>query len=311
MRVIRIPKGRGRFRTIYAPNQYEKEQANQWHGFLAVLHRDRHGVQHGFRPARSSVTNALAHRNFRFTLSFDLKDFFDTVRPGHLSQLAPIETLNHLFKACFYDGAARQGIPTSPAIANIAAAPMDREIVAMNRQSRLGPMFVYTRYADDLTFSFNYSGTEEMLRVEIPKLVAKHGFKLNEAKTHLQHARQGRRVITGVAVDDHGTHLPRSVKRKLRAIEHQASNGLRGRGLRFQISRQRDRRRRGDPISLHALLQGQRRGLQEWSKLKLPEGYNNRPRPTVAATNSTQSSVPTATNNTMPYPTMGQRQFAL
>lgn len=308
MNIVIIPKGRGRFRTIYAPNASEKARANAWLPILATKHRDPAGVQHGFRPGRSSVTNALAHRNFRFTLSFDLKDFFDIVTPAHM---AGHFLSDKFFDDCFYSGAARQGIPTSPAIANLAAAPLDADIVAMNRHSRLGPMFVYTRYADDLTFSFNYSGTEEMLRTEIPKLVVKHGFKINEAKTHLQHARQGRRIITGVAVSDTGTHLPRATKRKLRAIAHQINSGLRGRGLRFQIARQREHQRRGTPISLTALIHGQRWGLLEWAKLKLPEGYSPN-RTTATPAQQQQRSNAATTSTTMPIlPGLGQRRFSL
>lgn len=308
MNIVIIPKGRGRFRTIYAPNASEKARANAWLPLLENRHRDPAGVQHGFRPGRSAVTNALAHRNFRFTLSFDLDSFFDTVTPSHMAEHF---LSNKFFDDCFHTGAARQGIPTSPAIANIAAAPLDADIVAMNRHSRLGPMFVYTRYADDMTFSFNYSGTEEMLRAEIPKLVAKHGFKINEAKTHLQHARQGRRIITGVAVSDTGTHLPRSTKRKLRAISHQINSGLRGRGLRFQIARQLEHRRKEDNISLAALLQGQHRGLLEWAKLKLPDGYNDN-RTTATPAQQQQRSNAATTSSTMPLlPSLGQRRFSI
>lgn len=313
MNIVIIPKGRGRFRTIYAPNASEKARASAWLPFLKTRHRDPAGVQHGFRPGRSAVTNALAHRNFRFTLSFDLADFFDTVTPIHVLDLFAVGECGSFYDDCFHTGAARQGIPTSPAIANIAATPLDADIVAMNRHSRLGPMFVYTRYADDLTFSFNYSGTEEMLRAEIPKLVAKHRFKINEAKTHIQHARQGRRIITGVAVSDTGTHLPRATKRKLRAIEHQINSGLRGRGLRFQIARQREHRRKEDNISLAALLHGQHRGLLEWAKLKLPEGYNaSRTTTTPQAQQQQQRSNNNAVTTTMPIlPSLGQRRFSI
>lgn len=310
MNIARIPKRNGKFRVVYCPNDAEYEASSKWIPKIvaAIARAPAAYVQHGFTAARSSVTNALHHKNWRYTLNFDLENWFDTVTPEHVRHTIPVD-VNIL--DCFYDGAARQGLPSSPAIANLAAAPLDADIVALNRTSRLGPMFVYTRYADDLTFSFNYSGTEAMLRAEIPKLVVKHGFKINEAKTHLQHARQGRRHITGVAVDDHGPHLPRSTKRKLRAIEHQMKSGLRGRGLRFHIARQREHKWRGDDISLAALLHGQHRGLLEWAKLRLPEGYNNRPRPAAPALNQ-QGGAATTTATTMPYPTgIGQRQFAL
>lgn len=135
----------------------------------------------GYRgaPLRKAVHDVgkvrLHHRQFErwqvpaqcFALRFvrlDLKDFFDDVGPGDFYRYLPrtSETqgliANHvLFMAqAFPDGAARQGLPTSPAIANIAASGMDRDIKALARQhGRFEHSFVYTRYADDLTFSFN------------------------------------------------------------------------------------------------------------------------------------------------------------
>jgi hypothetical protein len=271
MKIIKIPKGNGKFRTIYALSEREKNQANSWRAFIESENIDSADVQHGFRIGRSPVTNALEHRAWRYTLSMDLKDFFDSVSPGHM----PWALLKMpLFrKWCFFDGAARQGIPTSPAIANLAAQKMDDEICALNQQSRLGRMFIYTRYADDMVFSFNYAGIADMLKAEVPRIAERHMFQVNDEKTTLQCARQGRRQITGVSVDDEGVHLPRATKRKLRAIEHQLKKGIRGHGLKFHISRQRDLKRRGRAVSLHSLIQGQLRGLREWAKLKLPTGY--------------------------------------
>lgn len=256
MKIVRIPKGSGGFRTIYCPSADEKVFLKPLVPHLneAAVICDKHDVMHGFMPGRSPVTNAKAHRGFEYTLSFDLKDFFDSVTRNHVgtanTPLAdwPCGTLD----TCFVDGAARQGLPTSPALANIAAAPMVNEIMGLRRNGRFGWTFTFTIYADDLTFSFDRFATGDWLKQEIPALVERHGFTINPKKTHLQCAVNGRRMITGVAVDDE-VHVPRYIKRKIRAAEHQKTRGWKARN--------------------------QLRGLREWMLLKLPVGYVPRKEP--------------------------------
>ena len=242
MKIIKIPKKDKSFRVIYCPEPELKKRLRlmvpRLNGFAIFM--DRHGVAHGFMPRRSPVTNAMAHCGFPFSLSFDLENWFDTVTPDHVMNVPGL--MSDATCLCFVDGAARQGLPTSPAMANIAAAPMDNDIMALRVRGRLGWSFgAYTRYADDMTFSFEREATARWLKEIIPPLVERHKFKINPAKTRLQSARAGRRIITGVAVDD-TIHVPRKIKRRLRAARHQ----------------------RNWP---------QMRGLGEWARLRLPGNY--------------------------------------
>src|SRR5258708_358251 len=89
MRIIRIPKKDRTWRVIYAPNPEEKAALKALVPELnvAALKMDKHGVSHGFMPGRSPVTNAMAHRGFMYSLSFDLESWFDTVTPWHLATI--------------------------------------------------------------------------------------------------------------------------------------------------------------------------------------------------------------------------------
>lgn len=260
MKEIRIPKGNGKFRTIYVPSEERKKACRSSAEGISegASKLDVHGVQHGFTNARSPITNAIQHIGYSETLTFDLKDFFDTVSEQHLSAVAFNWTPVH----CWHNGHPVQGLPSSPAIANLAAVPMDNDIMALRDGGRFGPLFVYTRYADDLTFSFDLHWVEELLRREIPKIVSKHGFVINPDKTKLQKGSAGRRIITGVAVDHKGVYPTRYHKRKLRAARHQSG---------FFVINQTDSLFVANPKLKNAL--NSARGLEEWCKLKLPKNY--------------------------------------
>lgn len=270
MKIITIPKGNGRFRTIYCPSPEEKKRSASWiklvqARLMGCPHVD---VIHGFMPGRSPVTNAIAHIGWEYSLSFDLKDFFDSVVPSMV-----VACLDKMVSDCFYDGAARQGLPSSPAIANLAAAPMDEQICKLITSGRMGRNFIYTRYADDLTFSFNHPGVGEMLKERIPQIVESFGFTINPTKTHLQSSKAGRRIITGVAVDKTGVYPTREVKRRLRAMRHQLASGLRPRGRNRLICKVIEAKRRGASTNFKHLLINGYAGLLEWSKLRVPEDY--------------------------------------
>ena len=157
--IVKIPKGNGTFRTIYKPSKAYKEKL---HTFLLDLQQKVHNadeeqVAHGFIRGRGPVSNALKHVGYSYTFSLDLKNFFDSVRPNMVEEYLSEEELS----LCFIDGVARQGLPTSPAIANLAFFKIDQEII--DAIAEVGAYTMYTRYADDLIFSFNQEGLEESL----------------------------------------------------------------------------------------------------------------------------------------------------
>lgn len=232
MKHFLLRKRNGKTRLIYKPSHRWKTRLRLRVPELNALAKKicDPRVVHGFMPGKSPVTNALEHTGFQWTLCCDLADFFDTVADKHL-QAVDAQTRKELL----VDGRTRQGLPTSPAAANIAAAPLDAALLTL-----AGETMRYTRYADDLAFSSNDLSALTRLRILLPDLVKKHGFALNESKTRILSAQAGRRIITGVAVDD-SIHAPRAIKRRLRAARHQG-NGR------------------------------QAHGLAEWEKLKLPTG---------------------------------------
>jgi hypothetical protein len=236
MKFVSIPKKtQGEYRQICVPNAEEK---NIFRSYLTMLNKkaeqlcDSESV-HGFMPQKSPVTNAKKHIGFRFTLKFDLSNFFDTVKPKQLDGVLTKEELEILMPS----GRAYQGLPTSPIIANLAAKSLDAAILKMIKKQKIE--CVYTRYADDLCFSFNDYEIVSVLKQKIPQIIGRCGFTLNKKKTWLQDSKFGNRHITGVMVSSDGVGASRKTKRKLRAAEHQKNTN-------------------------------QAKGLSEWCKMKTP-----------------------------------------
>jgi hypothetical protein len=234
MNIVKIPKkSKGQFREIAIPNTEEK---NLFRQHVSKLNEKTKklcsDVVHGFILGKSPITNAKQHIGYAYSLSFDLSNFFDTVKPSHLQGRLTKDEIQTLMP----NDRAYQGLPTSPAIANLAAIDMDKAIIKKIRD--LG--IVYTRYADDLTFSFDSYELSQFLKKEVVQIVRRCGFIINDKKTHLQDARYGNRIITGVSVNNHAISVSRKCRKKIRAALHQKNTNS-------------------------------AKGLTEWSKLKEPK----------------------------------------
>jgi len=117
-------------------------------------------------------------------VSLDLHNFFGTVQSnwvldalkeqGYGSDAAWIVARLVSFK-----GHLPQGAVTSPMASNVAFAKIDRTIQGVCKEEGI----VYTRYADDLTFSSNDSLLESIIKDRIVPLIQQAGYAINEKKT--------------------------------------------------------------------------------------------------------------------------------
>jgi len=227
MHKVKIPKRGNGHRVVYVPNKKEKPRLRKIAkalGYISEKHCDL-TVVHGFMRGRSPITNAIVHIGYDHTLSMDLTDFFDTCTRDKYDHpvLADIKLTPKTYRYVIVDGAARQGLPTSPAMSNIAAIPMDAALSRLCNES--GERAVYTRYADDLTFSSNSEQVIHHLRKQVPQIVESLGFEVNKRKTKHMRAKAGRRHITGVAVGDRNIYPTRKFRRRFRAVKHQIVHG--------------------------------------------------------------------------------------
>jgi RNA-directed DNA polymerase len=244
-----VPKRSGGSRTIDAPNpELKRLQRRILRRLLALL--VSHPAVTGFERGRSIVHNALPHARQAVVLRFDLKDFFNSTSAkrveGFFRKIGwNKEVAAWLAKVCTLRGGLPQGAPTSPRLANLVNFGLDLRLERLAR--KFGA--VYTRYADDLTFSLaeDRQGEARRLAHFVRLIVQDEGYRLNKRKGRIRRQHQQQRV-TGLIVND-TPNLPRETRRRLRAIEHAQRLGrtttltpeqLRGwQALRTMIDRQR------------------------------------------------------------------------
>jgi len=142
--------------------------------------------------------------------------------------LARPNTNQHRRYLRYYPYVVGQGMPTSPLIANVSMRFFD--VIMEDWFKAYGG--VYTRYADDLTISFQRlllrESPKDMMgwaeRTVISLLETWAPFiELNPKKTRVQCASNGRRIITGVSVGETDVRASRRTRRKLRAAQHQGN----------------------------------------------------------------------------------------
>jgi len=227
-------KRSGGIRRIFAPSDHERLTLQALLPALAGP-QTQLPAAHGFRAGRGVVTAAQPHVRAAVTVSLDLSDFFDRCTlPLARERGVPDAVLAEKLAFVGTPRAARQGLPTSPAVANLCARPLDNAILDILRQAGhatvcvaglppAGTTAAYTRYADDLSISlWTDPGQEELLTLiaQISDAAQRCGLPLNMRKTRIQRAARGRREICGVLVDDRGIYPTRRHRRQLRAAVH-------------------------------------------------------------------------------------------
>lgn len=160
------------------------------------------------------------HINNRFVLKLDLKSFYPSIsRKQIFSQFIKIgygnDIANLLTNICVKGDCLPQGAVTSPFLANLICSKMDARISGYCNKRNI----VYTRYADDLTFSCNDKTLLRNTFGMIKKIVEDEGFSLNERKTTLMTPKNCKRLL-GVNLNANQPKVPKELKRKIRSMIH-------------------------------------------------------------------------------------------
>lgn len=229
-----IRKKTGETRKISAPMPRLKK-AQYWIHECILSRVELHQNAHGFRPGRSIVTNATPHVGSQIVVNMDLRDFFPSVSYrrvkgmfrslGYSEAIATILALicsepdvsevrmdGRTYYVAQGERKLPQGAPTSPVITNIICRGMDARLTHI--ATALGG--VYTRYADDLTFSFkDGSANIGTLLRQVNQVVCDESFTVHPDKTRVQRV-GSHQEVTGLTVNER-VSVPRQRLRQFRA----------------------------------------------------------------------------------------------
>ena len=169
---------------------------------------------HGFVKGRSIKTNAMLHAQHEYVLCMDIEDFFPSIQKDAVVRIFVNAGYSKraslaLGDICCYQNVLPQGAPTSPYLANLVFYQLDEQLGALAKKFNA----VYTRYADDLTFSGN--SPLDGLVSNIIDILEKSRFKLNKEKSKSFLPGQPKK-ITGLVVQNGAIHIPRYFKRSLK-----------------------------------------------------------------------------------------------
>lgn len=168
-----IPKRSGGLRRIDAPKDELKQALYDLKTiFEKKFYMSYHTSAFAYVRGRNAVDSVRRHQQnkSRWFLKTDMKNFFPNTSPDFVMKMLCMtypfcefihydfgckELLEKALSLCFLDGGLPQGTPTSPMLTNAMMIPIDHAISKMCHEYQ--PHLCYTRYADDILISSEYS----------------------------------------------------------------------------------------------------------------------------------------------------------
>ncbi len=199
-----------------------------------------HPAAFAYKKGLGIKDNAIKHQKSRYLLKMDFSDFFNSITPSILFSIcdnnqivwSPAEK-QLLTQLLFWNKTKSHGgklvlsvgAPSSPLISNFIMYDFDAQLTQWCQTQKI----VYTRYADDLTFSTN----QQNVLFEVPTRVKKHlkaiyhqQITINEMKTVFSSKAHNRHVTGITLTNDNKLSLGREKKRMLSSLIHQYKIGI-------------------------------------------------------------------------------------
>lgn len=231
-KVYTIPKRTSGHRVIAQPSKQLKEYQRK---YLELQQLPIHHSAMAYREGISIKENATAHKKNPYLLKLDFENFFNSISSplfwkvwASTLPLPPETDRIMLEKLLFWCPnkitggrlVLSIGAPTSPLISNFFMYKFD----CVMSQICLEKEIIYTRYADDLTFSTHH---KEIL-FGLPLLVKDQLFvlfgnsiRINRKKTKFS-SKAHNRHVTGITINNDGKlSLGRKRKRYIKHLAHQ------------------------------------------------------------------------------------------
>lgn len=213
-----IPKKDGTSRILYVPHLALKV-VQRWI-LKEILEKINVSYQAmAFVPKKNGLkVNAEYHKKNIFVLEMDIKNFFGSIKEKQVFQLFCKIGYNTnvsaiLANLCTYEDVLPQGAVTSPYIANLVTYHLDVRLNGLCSRKDI----VYTRYADDLSFSSNNRAKINSIEKIVQYIVKEEGFEINEKKTRFL-SNDVKKTITGITINNEEVHVDKALKKKIRAM---------------------------------------------------------------------------------------------
>lgn len=196
-----------------------------------------HPAATAYVKGSSIKRNAEAHMSSRVILKLDFSNFFNSLTidnwimytKDHFPTWNDLE-IGFSGRVLFWGNGSyipqclAIGAPTSPMLSNALLFDIDVKLFAYAKRRKL----VYTRYADDITFSSKGMIDRDIVTKYVRKALqhAKYtSIQLNEDKTLLA-SKKSARIVTGLVItNENKISLGRDRKRLISAMVHYASLG--------------------------------------------------------------------------------------
>ena len=171
----------------------------------------------GFVKRRGIKRNAQFHLKKSYILTIDIKDFFPSISQEKVYNAIKKHIDNNelclkLAKLCTYKKKLPQGAPTSPILSNIVFKDIDDKIERFCNAR----LVVYSRYADDLTFSCDTKSALVEVYAFVNKQLYENSFTINKSKTRYLSGK-GKLCITGLNLNSGKLTVGKKMKRNLRS----------------------------------------------------------------------------------------------
>ena len=208
----KIPKKNGGYRELDIPS-IELKYIQRWILDNVLNNIKISDYATGFCNNKSILDNAISHLNKYCIVNLDIKDFFPSITFERVYRIFSYygytnEVSFALAKLCTHMGKLPQGSPASPYISNICCLRLDYRLNAVAHKYNA----VYSRYADDITFSSN-NDIKSIITVAT-KIIADEKYSINREKTRVSYPHQ-RQEVTGLLVNGNHVRIPKKYKRNL------------------------------------------------------------------------------------------------
>lgn len=221
---FKIPKKHGTdVRFINAPGGVLKEIQKQLSDYLnacidEIEEKKKYTPRSfAFRKHKTIYDNAKLHTDSHWIINIDLKDFFPSINFGRVRGFfiknrdfeLSVKTATAIAQIACHNNQLPQGSPCSPIISELITQILDARLIKFAKENNL----IYSRYADDITFSrkrgtlpdsaaylITYPSYQWQISEKLKNIIEHAGFEINESKFRVQ-SNKTRQIVTGLVVN--------------------------------------------------------------------------------------------------------------